>query len=145
MSLCICRSGGQVVQYQIWWNSRRLHRLQTPIWSYQKIIWTASKENSDFKHAQILQIQIILWIRKVIITKTCLYNFEPLKPHINIVKLGFTVVYIKLFCLFLPKDKDSGYSLESHWRGGSNEYPQSMFWAEIWKISEFFYLKTFGF
>ena len=22
-------------------------------------------------------------------------------------------------------------------RGGSNEYPQSMFWAEIWKISEF--------
>ena len=22
-------------------------------------------------------------------------------------------------------------------RGGSNEYPQSMFWAELWKISEF--------
>ena len=29
-----------------------------------------------------------------IITKTCLYNFDPLKPHFNIVKLGFTGVYI---------------------------------------------------
>ena len=29
---------------------------------------------------------------------------------------------------------DCGYSLEPPRRGGSNEYPQSMFWAEIWKI-----------
>ena len=29
-----------------------------------------------------------------IITKTCLYNFDPLKPHFYIVKLGFTGVYI---------------------------------------------------
>ena len=36
-----------------------------------------------------------------IITKTCLYNFEPTKPHFYIVKLGFTGVYI-LF-LFLLK------------------------------------------
>ena len=28
------------------------------------------------------------------ITKTCLYNFDPLKPHFYIVKLGFTGVYI---------------------------------------------------
>ena len=26
-------------------------------------------------------------------------------------------------------------------RGGSNEYPQSMFWAEMWKISELFICK----
>ena len=31
---------------------------------------------------------------------------------------------------------DCGYSLEPPRRGGSNEYPQSTFWAEIWKISE---------
>ena len=31
------------------------------------------------------------------ITKTCLYNFDPLKPHFYIVKLGFTGVYIILF------------------------------------------------
>ena len=28
------------------------------------------------------------------ITITCLYNFDPLKPHCYIVKLGFTGVYI---------------------------------------------------
>ena len=28
------------------------------------------------------------------ITKTCLYNFDPLKPHFWLVKLGFTGVYI---------------------------------------------------
>ena len=31
---------------------------------------------------------------EVTITKTCLYNFDPLKPHFYIVKLGFTGVYI---------------------------------------------------
>ena len=45
------------------------------------------------------------------------------------VKLGFTGIYI----IFLI----------SRW-GGSNEYPLSMFWAEIWEISEF-YLKIFTF
>ena len=28
------------------------------------------------------------------ITKTYLYNFDPLKPHFYIVKLGFTSIYI---------------------------------------------------
>ena len=78
------------------------------------------------------------------ITKTCLYNIDPLKPHFYIVKLGFTGVYI-LFFLFLLKNIDCGYSLEPPRRGGSNEYQQSMFWAEIWKISDFFYLKMFSF
>ena len=36
------------------------------------------------------------------ITKTCLYNFDPLKPHFYIVKLGFTRVYI-IFLIFLSK------------------------------------------
>ena len=31
------------------------------------------------------------------ITKTCLYNIDPLKPHFYIVKLGFTGVYIPHF------------------------------------------------
>ena len=69
------------------------------------------------------------------IAKTCLYNFDPLKPHFYIVKLGFIGVYI-IFLTF-AQNIDCGYSLEPPRRGGSNEYPQSMFWAEIWKISEF--------
>ena len=47
------------------------------------------------------------------------------------------MVYI-IFFLFLLKNIDCGYSLEPPRRGGSNEYPQSMFWAEIRKISEIF-------
>ena len=33
------------------------------------------------------------------ITKTCLYKFDPLKPHFYIVKLGFAGVYI-IFLIF---------------------------------------------
>ena len=73
------------------------------------------------------------------ITKTRLYNFDPLKPHFYIVKLGFTGVYI--IFLILLKNIDCGYSLVPPRWGGSNEYPQSMFWAGIWKISEFFVWK----
>ena len=69
------------------------------------------------------------------ITRTCLYNVDPLEPRFYIVKLGFTGVYI--IFLFPLKNIDCGYSLEPPRRGGSNEYPQSMFRAEIWKISEF--------
>ena len=39
-----------------------------------------------------------------------------------------------IFFLFLLKNTDCVYSLEPSRRGGSNEYPQSMFWAEIRKI-----------
>ena len=53
------------------------------------------------------------------------------------VKLGFTGVYI-IFLISAQKI-DSGYSLEPPLRGGSNEYLQSMFWAEMWKISEFLF------
>ena len=34
------------------------------------------------------------FILQFLITKTCLYNFDPLKPHFYIVKLGFTGAYI---------------------------------------------------
>ena len=89
------------------------------------------------------------------ITKTCLYKFDPLKPPFYIVKLGFTGVYIiflisaqkyvfvgirqnrldkavltsthNLCFLSEQKNIDCGYSLEPPRRGGSNEYPQSMF------------------
>ena len=59
----------------------------------------------------------------LIITKICLYNFDSLKPDFYIVKLGFTGVCI----IFLLINIDCGYALEPPHRGGSNEYPQSMF------------------
>ena len=63
------------------------------------------------------------------ITKTGLYNFDPLKPHFYTVKLGFTGVYINF--LISAHNIDCGYSLELPRRGISNEYPQSMLSAEI--------------
>ena len=51
------------------------------------------------------------------ITKTYLYDFEPLKPHFYIVKLGFTGVYI---ILLISAQKHRLWELV-------NEYPQSMF------------------
>ena len=44
------------------------------------------------------------------IMKTCLYNFDPLKPHFYIVKLGFAGVYI-IFVISV-KSIDCGLSLE---------------------------------
>ena len=55
------------------------------------------------------------------ITKTCLYNFDPLKSHFHIVKLGFTGVYI--IFLISAQNIECGYSLEPPRRCGSNEYP----------------------
>ena len=47
---------------------------------------------------------------RMLITKTRLYNFDPLKPHFYIVKLGFTGVYI--IFLISAQNIDCGYSLE---------------------------------
>ena len=60
-----------------------------------------------------------------LITKTRLYNFDPLKPHFYIVKLGFAGVLV--IFLISAQNIDCGYSLEPPRRGGSNEYTQSMF------------------
>ena len=54
--------------------------------------------------------------------KTCLYNFDRLKPRFYFVKLGFTGVYI-IFHIS-GQNIDCGYSLE----------PPRDFWS-IWKIS----------
>ena len=64
-------------------------------------------------------------ISNAFITKTYLYNFDPLKPRFSIVKLGFTGVYI--IFLISAHNIDCGYSLELPQQGSSNEYPQSMF------------------
>ena len=75
------------------------------------------------------------------ITKTCLYNVDPLKPHFCIVKLGFTGVYI-IFHIS-AQNIDCGYSLEPPRRGGSNEYPQSKFLSRHKKNIRIFYLIFF--
>ena len=77
------------------------------------------------------------------ITKTYLYNFDPLNPHFYIVKLGFTGVYI--IFLIPAQNIDCGYSLEPPRQGGSNEYPQSMFLNRNMKNLKVFNLKIYIF
>ena len=99
----------------------------------RRLIWVCTVCKLPFT-SLLTTMDLIIDIH-VCITKTCLYNFDPLKLHFYIVKLGFTGVYI--IFLISAKNIDCGYSLEPPHRGSSNKYPQSMFRAEIWKISEF--------
>ena len=74
---------------------------QTYIFNTVQIFWAMSwvglevklknfyAEKSTFG-MQITQAQTF----KTVITKTCLYIFDPFKPHFYIVKLRFTGVYI---------------------------------------------------
>ena len=64
------------------------------------------------------------------ITKTYLYNVDPLKPHFYIVKLGFTGVYI-IFIISAQKVLTSTHNL--------------CFEQKYEKISVFFFLKIFIF
>ena len=62
--------------------ANNLERDQTPGYMYM-----ASDLNVHYLSGPIFQMLIF-------ITKTRLYNFDPLKPHFYTVNLGFTGVYI---------------------------------------------------
>ena len=70
------------------------------LWRYKNFFYLASR-----KHTYII--------------------LTPFNPTFIIVKLGFKGVYITF--LISAQNIDCGYSLEPPRRGGSNEYPQSMF------------------
>ena len=97
------------------------------VWDGCHITESTRIEQVQLNAARIVTgLPIFSSLLSLYITKTCLYNFDPLKPHFFIVrKLGFTGVYI-VFLISAQKHR-LWYSLESPCRGGSNEYPQSMF------------------
>ena len=104
-------------------------------WSY------CAKAQADFVfmanydvRGHFLRCALNIWA----IMKTRQYNFDPLKPHFYVVKLGFTGVYI--IFLILLRNIDCGYSLKPPRRCGSNGY-HNLFCTKIWKISEFFIWK----
>ena len=80
-----------------------VHRLAPKLAINGDVGWMTTRERRWY-------IMVQYWNRLVnIITKTCLCNVDPLKPHFHIVKLRFTGVYI---ILFLLKNIDCGYLLE---------------------------------
>ena len=63
----------------------------------------------------------------IAITKTC-----PCNKQIFFLALKLENSQLKKFDIFLvfAQNIDCGYTLEPPRRGGSNEYPQSMFWSK---------------
>ena len=78
------------------------------------------KSGSGFVHVQDdLNPHILRMLEGTFsIKKTYLYNFDPLKPHFYIVRLGFTGVYI-IFLISAQKHR-LWYWLEPPRQGGSN-------------------------
>ena len=75
-----------------------------------------STPNGKNKMARMIPIAVKLssngplWNIENFITKTCLYNFDPLKPHLYIDKLGF--IGVNIIFLISAQNIDCGYSLE---------------------------------
>ena len=119
-----------------------LHWTLTSQWNFGACILWLDWKHPIQKWRNNYQVYPIPIICLFVITKTYLYNLDPLKLLFYTVKLGFTGVYI---VFLIPAQKHRLWVfVRTAWRGGSNEYPQSMFWAEIWKYQKF-YLKTFIF
>ena len=83
---------------------------------YQKKKKEKKKKKKKRKHYENTPIQIY-------------WNFHLKKQKIFRQKVS----YFFFFFIF-AQNIDFGYSLEPPRWGGSNEYPQSMFWAKISKI-----------
>ena len=97
---------------------------------YSTLIYKKIRFNDDVRHLQ--------------------RDFEASRKHTYIILTPLNPTFIHkngglqgytLFFHISAQNIDCGYSLEPPRRGGSNEYPQSMFWTEIWKISAFFIWK----
>ena len=59
-------------------------------------------------------------------------NFSPVKIEIFIRKiLMYSIIFMS--SIIFAQNVSCGYTLEPSRRGGSNEYPQSMFWGKIKK------------
>ena len=92
-----------------------------------------------------LSVSLFLYLLQTVfaqlqgITKTYPYNFDPLKPHFYIAKLGYTGVYI----IFLISAQKHGLCVLV--RTASNKYPQSMFLSRNKKNIRIFSSENFQF
>ena len=83
-----------------------------------------------------IQYESSPWVPNHTSRKHAYIILTPLNPYLY-TKTGVHKG-IRYFSYFCSKNIDCGYSLEPPRWGGSNEYPQSMFWVEIWKKKSVF-------
>ena len=138
------RNSGQYSRPLIWYPNLRplMSQLGTIFASFDMIFQLTSFDIATRDNIRVLWYDIptyVLWYRN-----SGQYS-RLLKWYPNLQPLYRNWGQYSSPLIFIYRNIDCGYSLEPPRRGGSNEYPQSMFWAEIWKISEFLYLKIFSF
>ena len=107
--------------------------------TYSKTCATSKDSHQPVHLPSMVRVVVIHLIKK-----TCLYNFDSLKPHFYIVKLGFIGVHI----IFLnsAQNIDCGYSLEPPRWGGSNKYlPTIYILIRNMRNIRLFYRKIFSF
>ena len=115
---------------------------QCPINVNNNILPTKPERGTPLKTEHLRMI----WLCGLVFKKV--YKFDRFKTPFYIEKLRINGEYI-IFLISAQKHRlrelvRSARSLETPRQGGSNEYSQHMFWAEIWKISFFWKLSVFG-
>ena len=111
------------------------------VYSKRKVIYSKRNEFAPRPRPRHHREQIIFFqSKRLFITKTSLYNFDP--PFIPLLYYK-TGVYrgIHYFSYFCSKNIECEFLLEPPRWGGSNEDPHSVLWAEFRKISELFIWK----
>ena len=86
-----------------------IHNILIPpiVYLYQILLKYSQRYSSYRTDTKSLQYTLFNYAKHNLsftITKTCPYNFDPLKPHFYIVKLGFTEVYI-IFLISAQKQR----------------------------------------
>ena len=131
LDLIECINGEQMP----WWDLKHVQDDVDP-YSFRMLEGIFSLDAVRLSRIVMLQGWWTKALKRRIITKTCLYNFDPLKPHFYTVKLGFKGVYI-IFRIS-AQNIDCGYSLEP-------PQPTIYVLSRSMKNIRVFYLKSFSF
>ena len=133
------KAANKILLYLCWRGSFLLNNVYLyTSWCYCRVATINCRFLLQYIETNWLHSKILIFN----ITKTCLCNFDPLKPHFYVQKMGFAGN--TLFSYFYTQHR-LGYQLKPPRWGDSNEYPQSLFRANITKGSHFFHLKLFVF
>ena len=113
----------------------QFYKLDTSRYGYpevfQRVPWTSRYRESTYYFPHRAASSKPAFLRCIMhITKTHLFKYTK---NSTTKKWFFLDKNSDIFYIS-AQNKDYGYSLELPRRGGSNEYPQSMFWGEIRKI-----------
>ena len=131
------------------WQNVSIEQRNASYMNYQIFLDADLSEEVFFRNIKILLFLQLIYFASVFTLTVAIIKkngkasiLTPLNPnfvYFYLVSLGVTGVYIIFLILLNPID--CGYSLEPPRRGGSNRYPQSMFWEKSEKNIRFCFMK----